>query len=304
MKTWHSALFSATVALTLALTGCARHDEQEAHYVSPQVQGQAARINLEEVDKAFWASKGSDFNSWMGNFEKRVNEIYDGKEIVGIDAQRQTDKLVVTGFIDKNNQPGFQSDDDKLFTIEQTGQAANDQVPYRVSGYNGSTPYVYQESHHSLLDNPFLQAFLISQMFHGWGGHYYTPHSHYTVIHHYRDSYRTTPYYHSQQASNRDFNSRFKQKALGGGFESNRKFGDSSFSSGGQKKRSWFGRSSDSTSSGSSGSFWGGRRSSSSSSSSSGSRSGWGGSSSSSGSSWGGRRSSSSSSWGGSRRRR
>ncbi len=99
IKVWQCAFLSVLIAGSVTLAGCSSHSERVDHYVSPQVTGEAQKINLEEVQKAFWDSKGTDFNTWMAAFEKRVNEIYDGKEVVSIDATRKDGKLVVTGYI-------------------------------------------------------------------------------------------------------------------------------------------------------------------------------------------------------------
>ncbi|HEY9715580.1 MAG TPA: hypothetical protein V6C72_19055, partial [Chroococcales cyanobacterium] len=86
-------------AASIFIGGCGSrvNSGKVEHYVSPKVEGEMARINLDEVQKAFWETQGKDFNSWMGAFEKRVNEIYDGKEVVSIDATRESGHLVVTG---------------------------------------------------------------------------------------------------------------------------------------------------------------------------------------------------------------
>jgi hypothetical protein len=304
VKFWQFTLLSVVLAGSVTLAGCSSHSEQVDHYVSPQVQGESAKINLEEVQKAFWDSKGKDFNSWMGAFEKRVNEIYDGKEVVSIDATRKEGKLVVTGYIDTQKKEGFQPGDEKLFTIEQTGEATEDkQMPYRVSD-NNDRPYY--EGRHSFLDNPLLQMLILSHFMGGgmggWGGHYYTPYPSVNVLHTYRDSYRATPGYSTQQASNQGFFSRFKT-STNGALQSSKPFGRSDFSSaaGGTSKRSWFGSSvggtassglGSSSSSGSSGGIFGSSGSSESSSSWGGRRSSGGGlfSSGRSSRSWGGRR--------------
>ena len=169
MSLWQSGLMVALFAFSIVFCGCSRQSVTPTeHYVSPQIQGVSQRINLEEVQKAFWSTKGKDLNTWMAQFEKRVNEIYDDKEVVSIDATRQEGKLNVIGYVDTDKKPGFQTGDDKLFSIEQTGEAANNEMPYRVAGQDGRT---YYEGHHSFLDNPFLQMMLIHHMLGGWGGH-------------------------------------------------------------------------------------------------------------------------------------
>jgi|SRR5277367_2056206 len=258
-------LASAVGAVEIGLSGCSFGGPTE-HYVSPHVEGASARINLDAVQKAFWESKGGDLNSWMAAFEKRVNEIYEGKEIVSIDATRQNGHLVVTGYIDTQKKEGFVQGDDKLFSIEQTGDAANNEMPYRLSGQDGQT---YYEGRHSILDNPFLQAMLISHLMGGWGGRYSTPTDRVVVLDNYRNTYRQTPNYTQQTALNRDFSTRFKTKSFGGGLQSSTKFGSGSFSStAGATNRGW-GSSSVSGTTGTAGtagssSSWSGRRSTSS----------------------------------------
>lgn len=277
MKRWCAEFVTALILVSLTLCGCSRDTTTAEHYVSPKIEGASQRINLEEVQKAFWSTKGKDLNSWMSSFEKRVNEIYDGKEVVSIDATRKDGRLVVVGYVDKEDKEGFQPGDEKLFAIEQTGEAANNEMPYRVSGYDNRP---YYEGHHSFLDNPFLQAMLISHMMGGWGGRYYTPRSQMIVLHDHRDNYRQTPQYTQQQTANQGFFSRFKTKTSGGGLESTRKFGDTSFSAGtGEKKRWWGGSGSSSSSSSvpSSSSGWSGRRSSGSGLFGGSSRRSWGG---------------------------
>lgn len=267
-KAWRSGSLILLVALSVTLGGCATRDSRVEHYVSSPavVQGENAKINLDEVQKAFWDSKGSDFNGWMSAFEKRVNEIYDGKEVVSVDATHKEGKLQVIGYIDTQKKQGFVDGDEKLFSIEQTGDAVNNELPIRVSdSYNRP----YYEGHHSILDNPFFQMMFISHMMGGWGGRYYTPYNRVVVLHDYRNNYRATPQYSQQQASNQGFFSRFKKNSAGG-LQSSKTFGGGDFSSasGSTSKRSWFGGSSSSTSTSSassaasSSSGWGMRRSS------------------------------------------
>jgi hypothetical protein len=261
---------TAVIALTISISACTVRSNVE-HYVSPRIQGESKLINLDEVQKAFWETKAPDFNSWMAAFEKRVNEIYEGKSVVAIDANRETGKLVVTGFIDKDEKEGYQAGDEKLFSIEQTGEAVNNEVPYRVAGGDGRT---YYEGHRSILDNPILQMMLISHMMGGWGGRYYTPYTRTVVLTQHRDAFRNSASFTQQKSANTGFFSRFK--GSDSSIKSSSSFGSSSFSSNGTQKRSWFGGSSSGSSGGSS-SIWGGRRS--------GSFGGLGG-----GRGWGGRR--------------
>lgn len=250
MNKWHLQALSGAMIASFIFGGCSSRVQE--HYVSPHVQGESAKINLDEVQKAFFDSKGKDFNTWMGAFEKRVNEIYDGKGVVSIDATRNDGKLVVTGFIDKDNKDGFQPGDEKLFAIEQTGDAVNNEMPYRVANADGAT---YYQGHHSLLDNPFLQMMLVSHMMGGFGGRYYTPRPQVVILQQGRDVFRSSPTYQTQQASNRSFYSRFKTNSTGD-LTSRSRFGGLG-SSGSTMNRTFGGTTSGATT----GSSWGGRRS-------------------------------------------
>jgi len=258
MKVRHSLVAILSIAIVSLTTGCSRSGLSE-HYVSPQVQGNEQKINLDEVQKAFFESKGApDFNAWMAAFEKRVNEIYDGDGVVALDATRENERLLVTGYIDKDQKPGYQSGDEKLFTIEQTGEVVNNELPYRVAGGNGT---VYYEGHRSILDNPFVQMMVLSQMMNSWGGRYYTPYDRFGSLRTYQTTWRQSPQFEQQKTANRDFFSRFKTKTGGTGYQSRTSFGSSSFSSGsGSQRRTWGGSSY--SSGGSPGFSWGGRRSS------------------------------------------
>lgn len=219
----------------LLLSGCVYSSEPyKERYVSPQVQGQETRINLDAVEKALFDTKGSDLNSWMSAFEKRVNEIYEGPDIVSIDATRQTGKLQITGFVEKNKEPGFQNGEDKLFSIDQTGDVVNNDLPYRVSDGYGQ-PYHY--GHYSLLDNPFIQALIIGHMFNALGPRYYTPLSRTAVLQQHRDSFRQSTAFRSQRIANRNFSSRSVQSTPR--LRSRTPFRSRGFGGGGFGRRRW-----------------------------------------------------------------
>src|SRR5690349_4860533 len=87
LLSWRLPVGVALAALLVGTTACWSSSSQQEHYVSGQNNVQAgSKINLAAVQQAFWDTKGSDFNNWMGNFEQRVNQIYDGPDVVSIDA--------------------------------------------------------------------------------------------------------------------------------------------------------------------------------------------------------------------------
>lgn len=260
MKKTVVSLLVVSILAGVSLSGCGSpRAERTEHYVSSQVKGESAKINLDEVKSAFWDTKGKDFNEWMSAFEKRVNEIYEGKEVVSVDASRTTGKLTVTGYIDDQKEQGYQPGEEKLFTIEQTGDVTNNELPYRVAGHDGQP---YYSGSHSILDSPFVQMMVLSHLMGGWGGRYYTPYPRTVILRDHRDTFRQSPGFGTQKATNESFNTRYKTNTAGG-FMSKKGFGSSTTS--GATKRSWggFGSSSSSSSSSGSGSMWGGRRSTS-----------------------------------------
>jgi hypothetical protein len=264
MKNWHVLVLSTAIVVTPLLSSCSSEPTSE-RYVSPRIQGEAKQINLDEVQKAFWETKGNDFNSWMAAFEKRVNEIYDGKGVVSLDANRKSGKMVVIGYIAKGQKEGFQPGDEKLFSIEQTGDVVNNQLPYKVSNHEGRP---YYEGHRSILDNPFIQMMVFSHLMGGWRG-YSTPYPQTVVLQQHRDSFRQTPGY----AEQRQANSRYRMKTGTSELQSRNRFGSTQQSGGSTSTRRSWGSSSGSDSG--SGSMWGGRRSSGSGFSF-GRRGGWG----------------------------
>ncbi len=263
MKRTLISFLALSLIMPLSLAGCGGSSSSgpSEHYVSSTVKGEEQKINLEEVKKAFWETQGKDFNGWMAALEKRINEIYEGKEVVSLDASRETGKLAVTGYIEKNDKSGYQDGEEKLFTIEQTGDVTNNELPYRVAGHDGQP---YYAGHHSILDSPFVQMMVLSHLMGGWGGRYYTPYPQTVILRDHRDGFRGSPAYTSQKSTNQDFSSRYKRNLSGSGLASKKGFGNDSYSTtGATTKRSWgfFNKSTSSTSTTKPSFGWGGRRS-------------------------------------------
>ena len=81
-------------------------------------EGAIGRINMEEVEEAFKKSQTVE------QFEKRLNEIYEGDGIVLIRAKDEDGKRVIEGYEDLNR--NFEVDpekDDLLFTITNEGDS-------------------------------------------------------------------------------------------------------------------------------------------------------------------------------------
>lgn len=105
-------------ALSLALAGCEQRREEERTGRWATTENLNVQIDWDKVNKAYEQAEGPE------DFEKRVNEIYEGEEIISVAVQDLDDKSqVVTGFFDKNAS-GTVDEDEKVFTIrrEITGE--------------------------------------------------------------------------------------------------------------------------------------------------------------------------------------
>jgi len=91
-------------------------------------------IDWDAVGKAYQEADGP------ADFEKRINEIYEGDELVSVSVVDKDDKSqVVTGFFDHNNS-GSVDEGEKVFEIARkiTGEGAGE---YAVAGYGAYAGY-------------------------------------------------------------------------------------------------------------------------------------------------------------------
>ena len=207
---------AALLSLTL-LTGCGKSDNSQNQTTTvagsdqsvsaagsagtgfDSLPADAPRINVQLVQQALSQVQQSDPQGWLQDFEKRVNEIYEGQGVVSIDARQDaSNNLLITGYISQSGQQGYQPGDDQLFTITQTGPVVNNDAPYRMTYATYGGPYAYYDGYYH---NPFLTAWVINSLVYGhpWGG-YYTPYSRIAVITTYRTTYRSTPAFINQSA--------------------------------------------------------------------------------------------------------
>lgn len=239
-KHFYSRLLAAVLIGSLGLPGCSPGREDggggggEERYTSPVVQLQYAAINLEDVQDAFLSSKGADLATWMGAFEQRLNEVYEGEGVVAVDARRQNDKLVVQGFVDQNGEAGKQAADKPLFTLEQTGPASRDAAPMRLADGQGQT---WSEGSWGLGASPFLQGFLMASMF-SWAGSYFTPRPQMALLANHRNAFRASPAYTRQLQANQGFDARYKARAAVPA-QSKRSWGQSRPATNSQPKRTY-----------------------------------------------------------------
>jgi hypothetical protein len=121
--TLRTTLFAAALALApvtlLGAAGCSS-DTPEKTERWATTENTNVDIDFDKVNEAYKTAEGPE------DFEKKVNEIYEGDEIISVSVQDLDNKVqVVTGFFDKDKN-GSVEDPEKIFTIkrELTGEGA------------------------------------------------------------------------------------------------------------------------------------------------------------------------------------
>ena len=142
-------------------------------------EGAIGRINMEEVEEAFKKSQTVE------EFEKRLNEIYEGDGLVLVRAKDEEGKRVIEGYEDLNDDDDIVPEqDDLLFTITNE----NNSTDLRGNGANQH----YRSSFGG--GNFFIYAMLFSSF--GRGGYgYYTPRGRGPQMESQRNSYRNSTAY-------------------------------------------------------------------------------------------------------------
>jgi hypothetical protein len=110
MRILSNLLIAALAVASLPLVACeTRRNERWATTENTNV-----RLDWDRVNEAYKTADGP------GDFEKRVNEIYEGDEVISISVQDlEGNTQVVTGFFDKDKS-GTVQEGEKIFTIKRT----------------------------------------------------------------------------------------------------------------------------------------------------------------------------------------
>lgn len=148
-------LLAAVLALAVPLagTGCAPDQDRVDRWAT--TENTNVKIDWDKVNQAYKDASGPE------DLEKRINEIYEGDEVISIAVHDQDDKTqVVTGFFDKDKD-GQVADTEKIFTIkrEPTGEGA---AQYQTQGYG---PYFGYYSPFYSIASGMLMGAMISNMF-------------------------------------------------------------------------------------------------------------------------------------------
>jgi hypothetical protein len=171
-----------TLALPLSTSACLPEDKTVDRWAT--TENTNVEINWDKVNQAYKDASGPE------DFERRVNEIYEGDEIISVSVKDETDKTqIVTGFFDKNKS-GTVEDDEKIFTIkrEPTGEGT---AQYQTQGYGH---YGYYHSPFMSIASGMLMGAMISSM---WAptyvpAHYVTSSARAGTLHSSRSTYRAS----------------------------------------------------------------------------------------------------------------
>ncbi len=147
-------LLAAALALAVpfATTACAPDTDKVERWAT--TENTNVKIDWDKVNQAYRDANGPE------DLEKRINEIYEGDEIISIAVKDENDKTqVVTGFFDKN-QSGSVDDGEQIFTIkrEPTGEGAQ----YQTTGYGAYAGY---HSPFFSIASGMLMGAMLSSMF-------------------------------------------------------------------------------------------------------------------------------------------
>lgn len=183
-----------------ALSACSNRRDQWA-----ETSGKAGQINMEAVEEAM-----KDSNN-VSEFETRVNEIYQGEEMVLIEVKNQGNEQHVSGYADLNDNSQIDNEDEKLFTFRRWYE--NDRPMYSMRGHGVNSYY-----HHpyppgtSLLTTYLLVSALTRPMYMAPGYYYSTVPRNVTIIRNHRTDYRQKPSYRNQIDTNSRYQTRMSAK--------------------------------------------------------------------------------------------
>jgi len=148
-------LLAAALAVMVvgANAGCDSGPEKVERWAT--TENTAVKIDWDKVNEAYKQASGPE------DLEKRINEIYEGDEVISIAVADQDNKTqVVTGFFDKNAD-GKVEESEKIFTIkrEPTGEGA---AQIQTTGYG---PYYGYHSPLLSIASGMLLGSMMSSMF-------------------------------------------------------------------------------------------------------------------------------------------
>jgi hypothetical protein len=141
------------VALTVGAGGIGCSSDGNDRWAT--TENTTVKIDWDKVNEAYKEAEGPE------DLERRINEIYEGSEIISISVQDADDKTqVVTGFFDKDKDGKF-SEPEKIFTIKRDLKGSEAQ--YQTQGYGPH--YGYYTSPFFSIASGMLMGSMLSNMF-------------------------------------------------------------------------------------------------------------------------------------------
>jgi hypothetical protein len=146
-------LAAALAVLVAAGPACESRPDRVERWAT--TENTNVKIDWDKVNEAYKQASGPE------DLEKRINEIYEGDEVISVAVQDQDNKTqVVTGFFDKNSN-GTVEDGEKIFTIkrEPSGEGT---AQVQTVGYG---PYYGYHSPFLTIASGMLLGSMMSSMF-------------------------------------------------------------------------------------------------------------------------------------------
>lgn len=186
--------------------GCGGNASKQQDLVITEIA--SGRLNLDAVKDAFETSKD------ISEFEKQVNEIYEGDNLVLIRVEDNESQKIISGFEDLNQSNAIEeANDDKLFSITL------EEKRYEVYGY-GYNHYYHYGSDYGDDDNYYYYD--NNRLYKHWLGYernkdrgrltYQTKQERAAQMRRDRDRFRSSSGYAAQRSANNAFFSRQKAR--------------------------------------------------------------------------------------------
>lgn len=143
------------LAAALVAGGCDTREGTDRWTVTENTN---VEIDWDKVHDAYKAADGPE------DFEKRVNEIYEGDEIISVAVKDEDNKTqLVTGFFDKNRS-GSVDDGEKIFSIKRviTGEGTGQVQVTGYGPYSGYSSPIFDIAAGMFLGSMISRAFMPS----------------------------------------------------------------------------------------------------------------------------------------------
>jgi hypothetical protein len=148
-----SVVLGASLIAGAGGAGCSSDDRGNQRWAT--TENTSVKIDWDKVNEAYKLADGP------ADLERRINEIYEGDEVISVSVQDVDDKTqVVTGFFDRDKD-GKVSDPEKIFTIKRDLKGS--EAKYQTQGYGPQ--YGYYTSPFYSLASGMLMGAMLSNMF-------------------------------------------------------------------------------------------------------------------------------------------